>query len=87
MIYTAGWNMPGYLPEMEPCSFDTWEEAVEFLYQELKDLAMNSAVEDPEKSAFYEGANQVKSWSGTYSSYTTSEMPDGYVYWININPD
>jgi hypothetical protein len=31
MKYIAGWNMPGYLPEMEPTIFDTEQEAFEFI--------------------------------------------------------
>ena len=29
--WIAGWNMPGYLPEMEPQIFDTEEEAFDFI--------------------------------------------------------
>lgn len=29
--WVAGWNMPGYLPEMEPAIFDTEEEAFNFI--------------------------------------------------------
>jgi hypothetical protein len=31
MKYIAGWNMPGYLPEMEPVIFDDQEQAIQFL--------------------------------------------------------
>lgn len=27
MKWTAGWNMPGYLPESDPETFDDWHEA------------------------------------------------------------
>lgn len=33
--WVAGWNMPGYLPEMEPVEFDSRNEATEFLVNEL----------------------------------------------------
>jgi hypothetical protein len=29
--FIAGWNTPGYLPDMDPMDFDTSEEALEFL--------------------------------------------------------
>ena len=35
MKYTAGWNSPGCLPEHDPYVFDTYEEAREFLFDEL----------------------------------------------------
>jgi hypothetical protein len=36
MGWTAGWNMAGYLPEMDPQEFDTWVEARDFLLAELE---------------------------------------------------
>lgn len=30
----AGWNLPGCLPEMEPATFDTEDEAEEFISDE-----------------------------------------------------
>lgn len=35
-MFTALYNQPGYLPEMEPQEFKTLEEAQEFLIGELK---------------------------------------------------
>ena len=29
--WLAGWNMPGYMPEMEPIRTMDWDEAAEFL--------------------------------------------------------
>lgn len=31
MPYTAGWNVPGYLSESDPETFDTYGEAVQYL--------------------------------------------------------
>lgn len=31
MKYTAGWNMAGYLPETDPVTFDTLQEAATYL--------------------------------------------------------
>lgn len=31
MRYTAGWNSPGYMPEVDPCTFDSWEEATTYI--------------------------------------------------------
>ena len=34
--WVAGWNMPGYLPETMPESFDTWEEAHAYIVSEFE---------------------------------------------------
>lgn len=34
-MYTIGWNMPGYLPEMEPYTVDTADEAKRAMIDEL----------------------------------------------------
>jgi hypothetical protein len=33
--FIAGWNLPGCLPEMEPAVFDSEEEALEFIKEEM----------------------------------------------------
>lgn len=33
--YIAGWNMPGYLPEIEPVEFDSFKEAKKYIVEEL----------------------------------------------------
>ena len=33
--YIAGWNMPGYLPETDPETFDTLADAAEYLRETL----------------------------------------------------
>lgn len=35
MNYVAGWNIPGYLPENEPAEFKTFEEAKNYIVEEL----------------------------------------------------
>lgn len=37
--YSAGWNLPGCLPEMDPALFDTEEEAKEFIDAEQREAA------------------------------------------------
>ena len=34
--WKAGWNVPGYLPDDEPGTFDTWESACGSLVEELE---------------------------------------------------
>ena len=33
--FTAYWNMPGYLPDVEPVDFDTKEDALAYLENEI----------------------------------------------------
>lgn len=35
-MWHVGWNLPGCLPEMEPVPFDTEQEALEFIHEELE---------------------------------------------------
>ena len=37
--FVAGWNMPGYLPEMEPAVFDHLGDAIAFLIDEINRIA------------------------------------------------
>lgn len=37
--WIAGYNMPGYLPEMEPAAFETFDEARRFIIDEMERAA------------------------------------------------
>ena len=41
--WVAGWNLPGYMPEMEPQEFDTREEAEAFIQAEKEWVAEATA--------------------------------------------
>lgn len=51
MSYIAGYNQPGYLPDSEPIVFETLEDAVSFLVEELMSLADYYAEGDDEETA------------------------------------
>lgn len=34
--YVAGWNMPGYMPDSEPCALDTCDEARDYIADEME---------------------------------------------------
>lgn len=82
--WAAGWNMPGYLPEMDVQYFDNHDEACEFIRDQFEWLHESQADsdawapgmdyfsdlrEDYEKLCDYGG--------GAYSA------PDGYWYWVD----
>lgn len=50
--FVAGWNMPGYMPDSEPASFDNAENARIYIADEMESEADNieSDVENPDES-------------------------------------
>lgn len=49
--YAAGWNMPGYMPDNEPARFETWEEARDYIADELNRAADECSESDRETYA------------------------------------
>jgi hypothetical protein len=78
MNYTAGYNLPGCLPEMEPQRFDTFDEAKRFVIRELKQ-GEDTAENEDEAERFCHTAEDVNLESGPFA---IGPMPDGYVYWV-----
>ena len=78
--YVAGWNLPGCLPEMEPATFETAEEAREFIANELYDLAKNGDddISEEDANAHREAIEGSNAESGGVQS-------GPYVYWWNPN--
>lgn len=69
--YIAGWNQPGYLPETDPETFDSFEDAVESLSADLTDQMLEFG--DPTRPFYLE----VHPDEGhAYCFYL------GYVYWV-----
>jgi len=82
MGYTIGYNMPGYLPEMEPYSVDTAEDAREALRDEFARLECvgDSAEEVDNAIAELNSADLSEFATGWYKP-----LGNGYVYWIEPN--
>jgi len=74
MRYIAGWNMPGFLPDGSPADFDTVEEAREFLVDEFKSATGHD-----------DSGPIVAEIRALEPGYSTSEDPDGYVYFIGTS--
>lgn len=64
-MYVAGWNMPGYLPEMEPAEFDDFDSAKRFLIDEMKRTEEQFGESDDEDAAeeVCHDAEAVNLWS------------------------
>jgi len=74
MTYAAGWNMPGYMPEMEPAEFDTPEEARDFICWEL--AYMRDQQWSEETAEDYQRAMDL------VDTGTTSVYVGNLVYWV-----
>ena len=80
--YHAGWNMPGYLPEMEPATLEDAESAGEFLRDELSEILGWMEEEDSEGDGLEEiiaeleslDADELRNWSG---------LSERLAYWIS----
>lgn len=69
--FTAGWNQPGYLPDTEPETFATFEEAVGYLKETY------------ERWADEDGSSDT--WSSVVIEQTTGSLHAayrGYVLWV-----
>lgn len=74
MKYVAGYNQPGYLPEMEPQEFDTVEDAVDFLVEEFE--RAEDDIEDDWALVVF--VDELENQDEPFSILG----PDGYAYWV-----
>jgi hypothetical protein len=81
--WSALWCLPGCLPEMEPASFDTFEDARSFVCEELKTQADAEVFEhhDYEASSYWH-----ECWREAFdaSDSFAVDAPDGYVYMVDV---
>ncbi len=85
-MYTAGWNQPGYLPEMDVEEFDTFDDASEWLFDNL-DLNLSNNVDETDAAirTNLEGFEYIADQGRPFSYLAL----DGYAYWIDkvLDPD
>lgn len=85
MTYTAGWNMPGYLPDGDPQQFDSFDEAKCYIIDELKFQEEHNSDahgnwQEADAETYCHRAEDVNLESGPFC---TEVMPCGYVYWVS----
>lgn len=80
--WAAGWNIPGYMPEMDPYISDSWERCRDFLVEDLRRWRPSPEQRDAERvirelvAAKEDTYNYVVGkWS--YWIQHTSEEPEG----------
>lgn len=76
LVYYAGWNLPGCLPEMEPFAFSTFETARDWLTEELT----NAPCLKGDGAAFDALAEKARTAT---EPFALAPAPDGYVYWVD----
>jgi len=91
-MYYAGWNMPGYLPEMEPFRSNNPTGVVDFLCDEMLRQRAEADYDESvvDRSDWENGWEEIidevskygsdLGWrgNGDWGAYA----PDGYYYWI-----
>jgi len=88
-MYTALYNMPGYLPEMDPQHFETLGEACDFIMDEMDVIATDC--EDYHTAQKWANLNvafaRIKHGSAAFDDHAAFYGPDGYYYCIDTNYD
>lgn len=94
--YTAGFNMAGYLPEVDPVEVDTFEEARDYILSELDehlsiiDFTLDSAPEESleedvelmEEAETRKAINYAKEAVASWDSAPATIQVSHWVYWI-----
>lgn len=89
MKYSAGWNMPGCLPETDPAEFASIEDATEYIRGELLTVIRQELLQDgmsrTERQAWNALAeldpdNEMSWW--TPGTPFVTLLVGGYRYWV-----
>lgn len=75
--FVAGWNMPGYMPDSEPASFDNVEDAREYVADEMANWLESQCSEGVECEDLRHALQIVREGSGEFGITV-----GGYHYWV-----
>lgn len=64
MTFTAGWNIPGCLPDSIPEDFETLDDAKQYLIWSIKNIFEEEAETEEQAESFCAAAEDVNLWSG-----------------------
>lgn len=78
--FTAGWNMPGYMPDNEPNTFETFADALEFIRAELDDVLDGCAPDQSETDAIENFIREIDDQLVLGPELST--IVGRYCYWI-----
>lgn len=74
--WVAGWNMPGYMPDSEPVTFETNNEALEYIADEIASVA-EQCESDDEAKPLTDAAEAIRTYSGEFG-----QTIGQYHYWV-----
>ena len=75
--YVAGWNMPGYLREMDPQEFDDFDAARQYIVDAI-DRAAEDYESESEAAGLETDARNIEREPGPF----ISQQCGNYVYWV-----
>jgi len=77
-VWSSGWNIPGYLPEVEPLNFDTWQQAIDALLDEAT-TAYDTAETNEDAQLYLDAKDQI----GRLEPDTNACLRVGnYIWWV-----
>ena len=82
VVWAAGWNIPGYLPDDPACHYITWEKAREYLDDELARAGDDFTCEDGDQSIVNMYADAGDKLSKATAGERFCERVGNYVWWI-----
>ena len=82
--YVMGWNVPGYLPEMEPEIYETFEDARAALIETLL-LFADTSHRKTHRADYGKLAGFVANWTVSELNETggLADYAGVYAFWIN----
>ena len=90
VLYIAGWNMPGYLPESDPAIFDNETDAIRYLSDTVDRFWSedDEADNNPPRHA-----GQAGKWSDVYANLPFETAPfnianndRSLTFWVTVVP-
>lgn len=82
--WTAGFNMPGYMPDSEPCTFESFDDARDYIATCLEEIAEDAAMGDDAAHAAKVAA-MIDAAKPRVEALTEGEFGEtigNYHYWI-----
>ena len=75
--WIAGWNLPGYMPDNEPAGFSTWNDARDYISEELREYA--DLFEEDNHNAIIEEADALDNLDDAHNA--AWGVNAGQFYW------
>lgn len=86
-MYVAGWNMPGYLPEVTE-EFNSFADAKVYINSEIYNVMDQDELPRKDMTKYRNIMDEICNWqtkegiAGFEEEFSTFVMPNGYVYFI-----